>query len=191
MKTWFLGMALSASVFAGSHAQRSMTHHESFWFKNFEFLKSSQTDADAFQHVEVPITQIISEPENGLIHNLILLINADQSIAQVIRRSSINEQRIEPQELFTGEVVLARASSRDAVKMSCPQCTVTAGGAIVVRYLYNGITGSYNSLNLKLVKTAEGWFLHTEGGVKVNTLRLIERKVFGQTIGIEDIRINS
>lgn len=150
---------------------------------NQELLKFNQA-------YESLLVKIISEPEAGLVHSLSALTNENGVLQGISRKSINNEQLISADDLLHKEVVVASASGRDALLVSCQDCNVSSGGTIKIRYLYNGITMSYESITLKMVYANSLWMLQTHDLQQVKTLRLVANEIFGQIIGIESILIN-
>ena len=141
--------------------------------KSLNFLSNNQHLTEASPEVmdlkEVLITKIISEPEGGIIHDLLVELNQDDSIENIIRRNPSNTQTINFRELSSGEVVLAEAAGRKALLMSCPQCSVNSGGVVHLRYLYNGMSMSYRTLKMNIIYRDSKWLLETLDNKKINT----------------------
>lgn len=138
----------------------------------------------------VDILKIISEPENGIIHHLLLELNEENSIDHIIRQTQNSQQKILPSEIKEGEVVLARASDIDAVLLSCKNCEADSGGLATIRYLYNGISKSYKTFNFVLKQVDNTWSITTEDHTPIHNIKLVSRVILGRTIGIKKIVIN-
>ncbi len=141
--------------------------------------------------VNTDLVEILSEPQDDLIHTVSLNLDENGDIVEVIRTSEEDELVIPSEDLIEGEVVLARSQDRDAVFLSCPGCTADLGGELVVRYISNGIFNTYDELHMNLVRTGNDWTLFSVDGEEVINLRLVSRTIFGQVIGIREIQINS
>jgi hypothetical protein len=149
----------------------------------------NQTDFTA----EKELVQIISEPEDNKVHKFIINLDDAGNFRGLIRRSTTDEATFSTTDFFNKEVVVAKASDRDAVLLSCQNCTESAGGTLRMRYLYNGLTGSFNVFDMKIVRENNNWILYANddsGEVKVHTLRLRSRKLGDILIGIRKIEVN-
>jgi hypothetical protein len=133
---------------------------------------------------EVTLVRLISEPENDLVHSLVLNLDDSLNIIQIIRVSKVDEQRFTPEDLQNGEMVLAKNSGRDVIKLRCGgKCNNVTGGPLTLSCLYNGITNSYRLLNVNLSKTETSWRLTTSKGEQIKTLRIKARKILGKMVG--------
>ncbi|MBF0359432.1 MAG: hypothetical protein HQK49_00380 [Oligoflexia bacterium] len=136
---------------------------------------------------ELPLFNIISEPENNFVHNLILDLDENYNIINIIRKSGSNQQVITIEELTSNkEIVVAKNGNIDILFISCQGvCTKENGGTIQFKYLYNGIYNSFGKLNLILKKVdATTWMATTTEGKKINQLRITRHYFLGQVIGI-------
>jgi hypothetical protein len=136
------------------------------------------------------LVDILSEPESGLHHQLYLHLNDAGDVEQISRASMESEQIFTLDELLTEEVVLAQASGLDAVLLSCVGCDPNAGGTLVLRHLYNGVTRSYRSFKMQIQRRDRLWDLSSADGVPIRTLTLKSRKVLGAVVGIREIAVN-
>ena len=141
------------------------------------------------------LTRIISEPEGGVVYKLFVDIDKDNNLQALVRVNENNEESVITYEsLSQSEVVLARASGRDALILGISDgFQQDVGGKIYMRYLYNGISMSYRTFSAELQglpQTEAKWKFISNSGDRIHFLRLIERKILGRTIGIEDIVIN-
>jgi hypothetical protein len=137
------------------------------------------------------LASIISQPEGNAQHFLEIELDDQGGIQSLIRRSSKDQQIISKEELLTREVVLARAGGKDALLLTCQDCTTTAGGVLILRYLNNGISNSYQRFWAKLGRDAAGaWILSTHKDVQIHRLTLVSRKILGRLVGIERIDVN-
>ncbi|WP_141732235.1 pectin acetylesterase-family hydrolase [Oligoflexus tunisiensis] len=146
----------------------------------------SQTDALE----PVTIVDILSEPENNLHHELILYLNEQGDIEKISRVSPESEQSFTLDDLLTQEIVLAQSSGIDAVLISCADCDPDVGGSLNLRYIYNGITKTYQNFSMRIQRSGRIWTLLTQDGTPIYSLTLKARKVFGATVGIKEIGVN-
>ncbi len=138
---------------------------------------------------EYPLVKIISEPENNRIHMFSLGLDENGDMQSVIRTTTSDRQEIKLNELLAGDYVLLRQSDRDVIILQCPNCDPVYGGVLGIKYLRNGLSMRYRTLDLEIQRNDENWALFS-GQTKVHTLRLKTRKVLGQVIGIRKIEIN-
>lgn len=138
---------------------------------------------------EQVLVSVISEPEDGLVHELVVVDDGHGRVVEVVRRSRVDSTTTTVDELARGPVAMARAHGRDAILLACLACDPLRGGNLEVRYLHNGITGGFRALPLK-VERAEGRFrLTTRDDREVRQLRLKSRTWFGILIGIAEIEV--
>jgi hypothetical protein len=171
-------------------------------FQDFHFTHDEQNkniligaeEVDQSPLLEKILIKIVSEPEDNRIHDLVLLLDQHDDVIHVVRRSDNGQTVFTPADLQSKEVVLARASDRDAVLLSCQGCTSQVGGILSLKYLNNGLTNSYLTFTAELRREGNEWIMYAndEDGktLKVQTLRLRSRKVAGMLIGIRKIEIN-
>ena len=173
--------------------------HENFKSTELEFLNSPQMMRDqSSKLLTYELVKIISEPQDGLIHKLTIQTDDNGKIINLVRETenSTDKQVVRMEDLIRNPVVLARASDRDILILSCSECSTRGGGELVLEYLYNGITMKYRDLEMNLdpSRTNDGgtsWRLFTENKkTRIETLRLIPRKIFGKLVGIKRILIN-
>ena len=134
---------------------------------------------------------MFSEPENGLIHELLVAVDENGSLLSLVRKTNGDQQIISQEDLFRKETPLARASGRDAIFVRCKNGDRVQGSTIIIKYLYDGIWGTYRELEGELRKNASGkWQLQTKAQVPVHLLTLRSRTLFGRLSGIDRIDIN-
>lgn len=135
---------------------------------------------------EFKLVSLISEPENNLVHDLILnLDDQNNNIINLIRRSKESQQAFTIEDLINGDIVLAKNSGYDAIKLRCGgKCDNQNGGQFILSYLYSGISRTYHTLLLKIVRNNDVWEIYSEGNVKVRLLRITPRKFLGKVIGV-------
>lgn len=202
MRKHSLNIMISSIIFWSSSA---------FSFNDFYFIGDKSFNITSLIEEEQPniseddqvlttqsLTKIISDPEGGKIHNLFLELNQNSHIINLIREleDQSNKQVIKMTDLMENPVVLAQASGKDILILSCTNCSPDSGGNIKLKYLYNGMTMSYRDLNMKLLFSQETkrWQLFTGGNESqtiIQSLRLVPRVIFGQLIGIKRILVNS
>jgi hypothetical protein len=192
----FVGASLQANDVIGDIYEGGL---DDFYFVGDQFEKSDTTTAvdgmiDQDNLTEKLLIKIISEPEDNRIHSLFVYLDHQGDVIRVVRRSDQNQTVFTPADISKGEVVLARASDRDAVLLSCQGCSSQTGGTLNLRYLNNGLTNSYQIFQAQLAREGKEWMMWAtdEDGQthKVVTLRLRSRKVAGTLIGIRKIEIN-
>ncbi len=156
----------------------------------FQFVSDQITsDGQDFQNLQ-PLVKILSEPEGNRLHSILLEVDGNGNILGFSRQSSTDQQNFFMHDLIKGEVVLATASGRNVLLLSCHGCTATSGGALVMRYLHNGIFDTYHHFSMQLRKTNDQWQLFTSNSTLIHQLQLVTNTVFGKTVGIEKIRVN-
>jgi hypothetical protein len=166
----------------------------SFVFQNTYLFANESIFIDR-EMKRVFLTRIISEPEGGAVYKLFVDIDKDNNLQALVRINANKEEAVITYEtLSQSEVVLARASGRDALILGLSDgFQQDVGGQIYMRYLYNGISMSYRTFSASLrglPQTEAKWKFISESGRRIHFLRLIERKILGRTIGIEDIVVN-
>ena len=139
--------------------------------------------------IETTLVRIISEPENGMVHKINLILKANGEILQIVRQSENSTQAFTPQQLIEGEVVLAKVEGRKAVTLSCRDCTVENGGILKLGYLFNGVMMLYRSLSMQLKRDGNSWKLFTMDQRPIRRLKLVSRIIFGRLIGIKQIDV--
>lgn len=162
-----------------------------------EFVNTPNVSISSFSPLRtIKLVDIISEPQDGLIHTLLVQTDDYGDIVNLIRKTenSSNQQVISMEQLMREPVVLAHAEGRDILLLKCEDCTPSEGGAIELEYLYNGMTMRYKDLEMNINPYNAGynsWQLYDEDNeVLIETLRMIPRKIFGQLVGIKKILIN-
>ncbi len=160
----------------------------------FIFVVFSVSSAFAQVVTEYQIAEILSEPDNNLIHTLKLGLNAEGDIETIIRTSSESEDIFDIQDLKDGkQLVLAESSGKDAVILYCTNiCDEFNGGDMTVKYLYNGITDTYRYKFFYLIRTSnDDWELYTDSDELVVNLTLKPNMFWGILIGILRIDVNA
>lgn len=136
------------------------------------------------------LVEILSEPENNQLHQLYLHLDEQGDIQAISRISNDSQQYISADELLLDEVVLAHAEGRDAILINCQDCNMQSGGILNMKYLYNGITNSYQNFSMQIRRQQERWNLYTMDDIQIHSLTLKSRLVFGALVGIREIAIN-
>jgi hypothetical protein len=156
--------------------------------------------ADEDERAEITehlLVEILSEPEDNLIHTFLLGEHQSGNVIDVVRRTGDAVQFIKAKEIKDDFVVVAQAEGRDAVLLKCEECNINSteglrSGVIVLRYLHNGITNSYRNFSMDLRKVENIWNLYKKDtDTIIERLTLKSRKIFGRIIGIDDVVINS
>jgi len=164
----------------------------------FPFVQSEEQEIFSLGNLfRQKLARIISEPEGGRIHNLVLELDENHKIVTFNRETEGTNDRqvVKIQDLMKRPVVLARTSDRDILVLMCKGCNAERGGAFQLNFLYNGITMKYKSLKLEFKYSQQQslWQLYAEKNKKmvlVDYLRLIPRHIFGQLVGIKKIQVN-
>ena len=162
----------------------------SFLFYNTPQLESEDSSSNTLLR-NVLISKIISEPEGGAIHEFLLELDENDHIVNILRKNGEDLQRISIIDVINKEVVLAETSGRKALLISCKNCTVNQGGEVNLKYLHNGISMTYKNFKMNIVYRDNNWFLTTLDNQRIDSLRLVSRKIFGRIIGIAEIKVNS
>lgn len=153
--------------------------------------ESEDEDEDFYFSETQPLLQVVSDPENGRIHNLLVGVDDNNNLLALIRRSSSDEQTISHEDLFHKDTPLARASGHDAIFVGCKSGSREVGCRISIRYLYDGIWGTYREMQGNLTRNASGrWEIQTLSGVPVRRLTLRSRTFMGKLIGVDRIDVN-
>jgi len=130
-----------------------------------------------------------------------LVLELDQSNKIVnLNRETEGEgggrQVVTMKDLMKKPAVLARTADRDILILSCMNCSAERGGTFKLKYLYNGMTMKYKSIELafSVASNSRRWQLHAKNHKKkfvvVEWLRLVPRMIFGQLVGIKKILVN-
>ncbi|MCM2255646.1 MAG: hypothetical protein NDJ94_08245 [Vicinamibacteria bacterium] len=138
---------------------------------------------------EQVLVRVVSEPEDGLVHELVVVDDGQGRVVAVVRRSRVDSTTTTVDELARGPVAMARAHGRDAILLACLACDPLSGGDLELRYLHNGITGSFRALPLKVERAAGRFRLATRDDREVRQLRLKSRTWLGILIGIAEIEV--
>lgn len=85
-------------------------------------------------------------------------------------------------------VVLRKEGSHKVIIVKSNDFEFDRGGHLKVDYLYNGITGSRKSLDLKVDYNGSTWTVYSRGS-KVNRLHFKGKKVFGKIVGIKEVQV--
>lgn len=139
--------------------------------------------------VEQPLVEVWSEPEDDAQHLIRLLVDREGRIHGLVRRMGRDREAFTMAELERGPVVLGRAGGREALDLRCRPCDPERGGTIELRYLHNGLFGSYRALSLRLERAPDGAFRLADATGPVPTLRLTSRRWLGVLIGVDRIRV--
>ena len=138
----------------------------------------------------LPLVNILSEPENMRLHTINLHLDESGDILGLTRVSGNTRQVICPEQLFEGEVLLAKSGGIDAVFLGCEDCSVDQGGVVNLRYIFNGALRTYHNLKMNLARRDGRWSLETREGQEIKKLKLISRYILGKVIGISTVAIN-
>ncbi|MFK7873412.1 MAG: hypothetical protein AB8C84_09670 [Oligoflexales bacterium] len=134
---------------------------------------------------------IVSEPEDGLVHLFELFVDENYHVEGFIRTSSESRQEVALEDLNDRDVILADVEGKAALKLRCESCTPEQGGVAVLTYLYNGLVMSYREFSIELTRVNDRkWLLKDEDGKVIESLYLVSRKFMGHLIGIKEVLVN-
>ena len=146
---------------------------------------------DSFFSETQSLLQVVSDPENGRIHTLFIKVDENNNLLALVRRSSEDEQTISHEDLFHKDTLLARADGHDAIFLGCKNGTREVGCRISMKYLYDGVWGTYREMQGELRRNLSGrWEIRTLAGVLVQRLTLRSRTFMGRLIGVDRIDVN-
>lgn len=200
----WLMLALTTQL-ANAHTPKAQQSHSSnFLFEGFEntseffFLETEERSWTLAPELSrQKLAHIISEPEGGKIHNLVVEVDGSYKIVNLNRETENSDSRqvVKMEELKKKPAVLAQTEGRDVLVLHCRGCHEQRGGAFELKYLYNGMSMKYRSLKLefRFDQNQNLWRLFAEKDkkmVRVEYLRLIPRVIFGRLIGIKRIQVN-
>lgn len=135
----------------------------------------------------------ITSNEDKKVSTFSIHLNDNEEIVAFNKRSTIKDQLVENIS-FDGEldyqgIVIEKRKGRKVVILRGLNVDNRVGGAIEIDYLYSGISGNRNSMELELLKDNDTWII-SKDGKEVKHLHIIcNRKRFLGTIGIKRIEI--
>lgn len=138
---------------------------------------------------EQALVEVWSEPEDDALHDMRLLVDPSGRIHHLVRRMGRDREAFPAAHLVSPGVVLGRAAGRDALLLRCRGCDLARGGQVELRYLHNGLFGTYRTLTLRLERAGDGSFRLADGAGPVRRLRLTSRRWLGVLIGVGAIRV--
>lgn len=151
---------------------------------------TTPTQPDRAKDREQVLLTIISEPEDNLVHQVVMVIAPDRTLRHIVRRSKEDETIATARQLREGEVVMARTDGRASVTLSCPKCDATNSGLTHLRYISNGIFRRWATMTMKIDRTEDGSFrLWSLQGERIERLRLTSRRWLGLLIGVKSVEI--
>jgi len=198
MRNWkwsfifIVGMA-GAAAQAESYDTLSPLNHS---VRNpFQFHFTQSIFRPTFQEAETQyVLQVVSEPEDGRLHDLLVTVDENGDLLSLIRRGATggkDEQVVSHEDLFQKDNPLARASGRDAIFVRCKDGDRSQGATIVIKYLHDGVFGSYRQMEGTLQRDASGlWKISSPTHGVAHRLTLRSRTIFGRLIGIDRIDVN-
>ena len=152
---------------------------------------TTPTQPDSAKDREQVLLTIISEPEDNLVHQVVMVIAPDRTLRHIVRRSKEDETIATAQQLREGEVVMARTDGRASVTLSCPKCDETNSGITRLRYISNGVFRRWGTMAMKIDRTEDGSFrLWSLQGERIEKLRLTSRRWLGVLIGVKSVEID-
>jgi hypothetical protein len=141
---------------------------------------------------EVKVLRVHCDPEFESLHEFLLSLDEADNVHALIRRSNRTQTTFTNNELMNKEVVISSLKDKKVILLCCPNYNPSAGGPFVIKYLHNGITNAYKAMPFWLEKDKEGkWQLFTPppNKHKIDSLKVIARKIAGITIGIQYLQI--
>lgn len=140
---------------------------------------------------EVGLLRVHCDPEFDSVHDFYLSLDDSDHVFSMTRRSQRSQNCFFNHELQSKELVIASHKDKKVILISCPAYNPKTGGPFVIKYLYNGLTNSYKSMNLWLEKDEKGWQLTTPPPkkIKICALKVVPRKFAGVTIGIQHLQV--
>ncbi len=88
--------------------------------------------------------------------------------------------------------VMYKQSGMDVFKLGSKDFNPNSGGHLEWVYLHDGLTGSYQTFEMELVRTGNEWSLQVQDGNEVKKFNLMNmkmRKTFGQIVGVESVSV--
>jgi len=148
---------------------------------------------------EQQLLKIESEPENGKLHYLNLILDQNNDILSLKRttKNSTYQSFFTLDQVITGAVSLAKMRHPNGqdlkpILLSCSNCDSTSGGDILIRYLRSGINPNrlrYRDFHAELRRVGDQWVLFKKDEV-IKSIKLVSRKLMGQVVGIKKIVLN-
>jgi len=138
--------------------------------------------------IELPLAEVISEPENNRVHNFLAEVDENFDVLGMVRKADETTQKLALEEIVEG-VVLIKKEGFDVITLSCSNCDSVHGGDINLKYLYSGLSKQYRDFKMELVRDGDNWALFS-GKEKISYLKLVSRKFMGRLIGIKTILVN-
>jgi hypothetical protein len=137
----------------------------------------------------VKLSQVIVEPQNNAIHELLFHTDPTQNLTSLVRKHENKETHYLTELLKKTNVVLAKVKGKEVILMSSPNYTEHVGGEIQIKYLHNALTMNYKTTTIALQKENGAWGFYTTGPQKkqIHTLTVKPRKIAGILIGIQTI----
>lgn len=174
----FLGMT---SLFGGSTARA-----DDFIFEQMQFY------ADLFENREVPILNVTSDAMTGEAQIRVVVDNNSELVAlRQYTTGATGYVEFNKEHLTKTGAVLMRSSGRDVIKLLSPDLDTNRGGAIDMIYLTSGITDSYDTFKMDLVRGTD-WYIEvndSKGRRAITKMYLKSRKFFGKVIGIGKVEV--
>ena len=99
--------------------------------------------------------------------------------------SSGEVNRVSLDNIRTG-IVLLKSKDYEVVKLRGENFSIFYGGELTIDYLYSGLT---NKMKQEHIVVTSNYNIVKEG-IPVHTMRFVENKLFGKTIGIKKIIFN-
>ncbi len=86
-------------------------------------------------------------------------------------------------------IVLVERSNRDIVLLSGADLDATAGGKVIISYLYNALTKRHKHKQLELFQQDGKWVMADEQHKIVKSIHFTTKKVLGKVVGLDEMII--
>jgi hypothetical protein len=138
---------------------------------------------------EQRLFDVISEPQDGKVYQVNLILKEDFEITQLDFISSGAHDFYPIEELING-VDLFNVDNRTVLKIEGNLFNPKSGGEVKIKYLVNGLFGKYSEKGFRILRESNQWFLYLiNGGKKIKTMILKSNKILGKIVGIKDIEV--
>ncbi len=187
-----LASILISTGFSGTQAQAQMQvswptpgWEDSLWGWDW---KSDQLALDGRV---IQLAHVTSDAMPGF-SDIRVLVDADAKVVLLQQTTDKGEKREFTVPQLAGGAVLHRAEGMDVLKLVAPNFDAYAGGAIDMVYLSNGITKSFGTFKMELLRNGTEWKLYVNGQggrVPFTTMFMKANKFFGKVIGIDSVSV--
>ena len=151
------------------------------------FSFASPTLADT----KLPLFVATSDAFTGNLE-LDLTVDVNTNVTGLTYTENGKETPVSPTQLASG-IVLYQTSGKDVAVLSGQNFSVTTGGPLTLKYLYDGLSGTYQNFDFALSRQSQSWNANVtdSNGIPQNftTMYLTANKLLGKIIGIESITV--